>query len=90
MSAVATVAFGLGGMSYHSSCFHVANMFPRRRGFVSAMFVGFFTLSGIVFLAMRTLYIAFGGTNHAFHKLLVGYLGMVIANRLATFLIPGS
>ena len=61
----------LGGLSFHMSQFHIAQLFPSNKGLVSSLFVGGFIASGFTFEVLRQIYNAAGGaddTNHATYK----------------------
>lgn len=47
---------GLGGLCFHLSQFHTAQLFPSNKGFVSSLYVGFFIASGVSFEVVRAIY----------------------------------
>ena len=61
----------LGGLFFHMSQFHIAQLFPSNKGLVSSLFVGGFIASGLTFEILRQIYSAAGGagdTDHATYR----------------------
>lgn len=49
---------GLGGLCFHMSQFHTAQLFPHNKGFISSLYVGFFIASGVTFELLRAIYVS--------------------------------
>ena len=56
------VILGLGGITYHLGNFHISNLFPRKRGLISSLFVAGFTGCGIIFYILNEIYKDLGGS----------------------------
>ena len=63
--APGAVLLGLAGITFHLSQFHMSNLFPRSRGFISSLLVAGFTGCGAVFYFLDLIFIAAGSTRSA-------------------------
>lgn len=61
--APGAVILGLAGITFHLSQFHMSNLFPRSRGFISSLLVAGFTGCGAVFYFLDLIFIAAGSTR---------------------------
>lgn len=57
----------LGGLLFHMSQFHIAQLFPSNKGLVSSLFVGGFIASGFTFEVLRQVYNALQTENSTQH-----------------------
>lgn len=57
------VILGLGGITYHLGNFHISNLFPRKRGLVSSLFVAGFTGCGIIFYILQSIFDDLGSSR---------------------------
>lgn len=57
-----------GGLCFHMSQFHIAQLFPSNKGFVSSLFVGGFIGSGFTFEVLRQIYNAADGSDAMHHS----------------------
>eukprot|EP00892_Ulva_mutabilis_P003134 jgi/Ulvmu1/12821/UM098_0002.1 len=77
MLAVGAFLSGLGGLCFHMSQFHVSQLFPENKGFISSLYVGFFIASGVTFEVLRAVYAALVTDNESSHStyraILVGH-----------------
>ncbi|KAK9804317.1 hypothetical protein WJX72_006375 [[Myrmecia] bisecta] len=69
------VIMGLGGITYHLAQFHISNLFPRKRGLISSLFVAGFTGCGIVFFILQRIFEDLGSTRNAYRGTLLVYAG---------------
>lgn len=69
--APGTVILGLAGITFHLSQFHMSNLFPRSRGFISSLLVAGFTGCGAIFYFLDLIFIAAGSTRCTFSSLLL-------------------
>ena len=63
--APGAVILGLAGITFHLSQFHMSNLFPRSRGFISSLLVAGFTGCGAVFYFLDLIFAAAGSTRSA-------------------------
>jgi hypothetical protein len=61
--APGAVILGLAGITFHLSQFHMSNLFPRSRGFISSLLVAGFTGCGAIFYFLDLIFIASGSTR---------------------------
>lgn len=68
---------GLGGLCFHMSQFHAAQLFPENKGFISSLYVGFFIASGVTFELLRVVYSSLvsdeGAAHDTYRAILVGH-----------------
>lgn len=85
--APGAVILGLAGITFHLSQFHMSNLFPRSRGFISSLLVAGFTGCGAVFYFLDLIFVAAGSSRWLF---LLQFLYVRIARlHLAFGLVAG-
>lgn len=60
----AAIILGLGNITFHLAQFHISALFPRKRGFISSVFVAGFTGSAIIMYLLLVIFDAAGGTTY--------------------------
>lgn len=71
-----TVILGAGGMCFHLAQLHITNLFPRRRGLISSIFLAGFTGCAIIFYFLWLIFQKTGRTFTDF-KLMMGLYAVV-------------
>jgi hypothetical protein len=77
-----------GGLFFHMSQFHIAQLFPRHKGLISSLFVGGFITSGLTFEVLRQVFNAARATsddNHAAYRTV-----MLVHACLCVPFLPGA
>lgn len=73
---------GLGGLCFHMSQFHTAQLFPENKGLISSLYVGFFIASGVTFELLREVYASIvpdeGPDHDTYRAILVGHAALCL------------